>query len=229
MTTLATRENLAAAFLANGQSRRPSRHYKRFAADTGAAAGRDHPDAIAARASLAVGLPPGRASRRTRSRSTSGCWPITSGSPVGPDHPDTITARANLALAYRSAGQLREAIGAYERTLADRERVQGRDHADTRSARAHLAAACQRAGRFGDGHRSFRAGSGRQRADAGPGDLETRPPGPSLAAAHFAAGRRAEVIPLRGSGTAGRQRALSRPGSPADRSGARQPGGGLPS
>jgi hypothetical protein len=46
--------------------------------------------------------------------------------------------------------QSREAIAAYERTLADRERVQGRDHADTRSARAHLAAAYQRAGRLGD-------------------------------------------------------------------------------
>ena len=45
---------------------------------------------------------------------------------------------------------MREAIAAYERTLADRERVQGPDHADTRSARASLAAAYQQAGRLGD-------------------------------------------------------------------------------
>ena len=44
-----------------------------------------------------------------------------------------------LANAYRAAGRLRDAIGAYKHALADRERVQGPDHPDTLTARANLA------------------------------------------------------------------------------------------
>ena len=46
---LGIRDNLAAVLLASGRSRDGIEHYKRRAADTEAAAGRDHPDAITAR------------------------------------------------------------------------------------------------------------------------------------------------------------------------------------
>jgi tetratricopeptide (TPR) repeat protein len=115
-----------------------------------------------------------------------------------------VIARLNLGVSEHQlqsrlaliAGQLREAIGAYERTLADRERVQGRDHADTRSARAHLAAAYQQAGRLGDAIYHFEQALADSEQMLGPGDLETLTARSSLAAATFAAGRRAEVIPL---------------------------------
>jgi Tetratricopeptide repeat len=60
---------------------------------------------------------------------------------AGTDHPDTIAARADLAFAYRSAGQLREAIRDYESALADAERYLGPDHPMTRVARDSLDAA----------------------------------------------------------------------------------------
>ncbi len=62
--TLATREGLAAAFLAAGQPKDAIEHYKRLVADTEAAGGHDHPDAIAARTTLASAY--GRSGKRSR-------------------------------------------------------------------------------------------------------------------------------------------------------------------
>ena len=45
---------------------------------------------------------------------------------------------------------MREAIREYERTLADRDRLQGPDHLDARTARGNLAAAYQQAGRLSE-------------------------------------------------------------------------------
>jgi tetratricopeptide (TPR) repeat protein len=103
---------------------------------------------------------------------------------------------ASLACAYRSAGQLREAIPAYERILADRERVQGPDHADTSAARANLAAACQQAGRLGDAIHHYEQALADSERMLGPGDPETLTIRSSLATAHFADGRLTEAIPL---------------------------------
>ena len=52
-TTLAARDNLAAAFLAHGQAKEAVDRYKSLVADYEALSGRDHPDAILARTSLA--------------------------------------------------------------------------------------------------------------------------------------------------------------------------------
>ena len=65
---------------------------------------------------------------------------------LGRDHPDTLTSQNNLAAAYRSAGNLTEAIPLYEKTLADRERVVGPDHPDTLISRSNLASAYGAAG-----------------------------------------------------------------------------------
>ena len=192
--TLATRENLAAAFLANGQPKEAIEHYKRLA---GGHRGGGRPRSSRRDRGTrqpGLGLPPGRQAEG-RDRAV----PAGAGRPRADrrtDHPDAITARANLAFAYRSAGQLREAIRAYERTLADRERVQGRDHADTRSARASLAAAYQQAGRLADAIHHYEQALADSERMLGPGDLETLTTRSSLAAAHFADGRMAEVIPL---------------------------------
>ncbi|MGK5441116.1 tetratricopeptide repeat protein, partial [Micromonospora sp. URMC 105] len=57
-------------------------------------------------------------------------------------------SRNNLAGAYQRVGRSDEAIGLYQRTLADRERVLGSDHPDTLISRNNLAAAYQRVGRL---------------------------------------------------------------------------------
>jgi hypothetical protein len=44
---------------------------------------------------------------------------------LGPDHPDTLSFRNDLAGAYRSAGDLGQAIPLYEQTLQDAVRVLG--------------------------------------------------------------------------------------------------------
>jgi hypothetical protein len=53
-------------------------------------------------------------------------------------------SRGDLASAYGSAGRVGEAIGLYEATLADCERVLGSDHPTTVIVRDNLAAARQR-------------------------------------------------------------------------------------
>ena len=67
---------------------------------------------------------------------------------LGDTHPDTLKSRNSLGYAYRTAGQLAEAIPLYERTLADRERVLGDTHPDTLKSRNNLAAAYEAAGRL---------------------------------------------------------------------------------
>lgn len=60
---------------------------------------------------------------------------------LGPDHPDTIAARARLASAYVPANKLGSAIREYKHAIADCERVLGPDHPLTRTTRENLDAA----------------------------------------------------------------------------------------
>src|SRR5690349_14648100 len=91
--------------------------YGRVLADSERMHGRDHPDTIAARASLASAF---RAAGKLKDAVGQYERVLADRERVGgADHPDTIAARANLAYAYRTAGRLREAIPQYERTLAD--------------------------------------------------------------------------------------------------------------
>ena len=154
--------------------------------------GRDHPDTIAARATLASALRAagklkdaiGQYERVLADRERTS----------GPDHPDTIAARANLAFAYRSAGRMREAIPAYERTLADRERVQGRDHRDTLTARANLAACYQVARRLTEAIPAYKRALADSERMLGPGNIETLTTRCNLASAYYTVGRLADVI-----------------------------------
>ena len=67
---------------------------------------------------------------------------------LGPDHPGILVSRVGLAFAYLSAGRIDEAIGLFERTLADCERVLGPDHPRTLASRGNLAVAYRSAGRL---------------------------------------------------------------------------------
>jgi len=78
-------------------------HYKRLVADTEAAGGHDHPDAIAARTTLASAY--GRSGKLKDAIALYQRVLADHERTAGADHPDTIAARASLAFAYRSAGQ----------------------------------------------------------------------------------------------------------------------------
>jgi tetratricopeptide (TPR) repeat protein len=166
--------------------------YEQALADQERMHGRDHPDTIAARATLASALRAagklkdaiGQYERVLADRERTS----------GPDHPDTIAARANLAFAYRSAGRLREAVPAYERTLADRERVQGRDHRDTLTARANLAACYQLARRLTEAIPAYKRALADSERMLGPGDIETLTTRCNLASAYYIVGRLADVV-----------------------------------
>jgi Domain of unknown function (DUF1707)/Tetratricopeptide repeat len=166
--------------------------YERALADQEQMHGSDHPDVIAARATLAAALRAagklkdaiGQYERVLADRERT----------VGPDHPDTITARANLAFAYRSAGRLRAAVPAYERTLADRERVLGRDHRDTLTARANLAACYQQARRLTEAIPAYKRALADSERMLGPGDIETLTTRCNLATAYYIVGRLTDVV-----------------------------------
>jgi eukaryotic-like serine/threonine-protein kinase len=66
---------------------------------------------------------------------------------LGPDHPETLRSCNNLANAYRSAGQLPEAIALHETTLKRREAALGPDHPETLKSCNNLAVAYWSAGR----------------------------------------------------------------------------------
>ena len=161
-STLATRESLAAAFLANGQPKEAIEHYKRLVAEP-----RQRPAAT-----------PGR-DRRARQP---GVGLSAGGKPkdaialyqrvladreriAGPDHPDAITARADLAFAYRSAGQCGRRSPP---TSAPWPTGSGcRDRPRRHPVRAGQPGRGLPAGRAARRrHLPLRAGAGRQRADA---------------------------------------------------------------
>jgi len=176
----------------NGQTKEAVDRYKSLLADYEAMSGRDHPDTITARASLASAF---RRSGRSKDAIAQYKRVLEDRErTVGADHLDTIAARANLAFAYRSAGQLREAIRDYERTLADRERVQGPDHGDTRAGRCNLAAAYQQAGRLGEAIQQYERALADSERYRGPGDLETLTTQANLASALYADGRLMEAV-----------------------------------
>jgi anti-sigma factor RsiW len=84
----------------NGQPKDAIERYKRLAADTEAAAGHDHPDAMAARASLASayrrgGKPKDAIAFGQRVLADSERY-------LGPDHPLTRAIRDNLQAATRT-------------------------------------------------------------------------------------------------------------------------------
>jgi hypothetical protein len=74
---------------------------------------------------------------------------------------------------------LRAAIPAYERTLADRERLQGPDHKDTRTART----AYRQAGRVSEAISHYRRALADSELHLGPGHPMTRAVRDNLAAA----------------------------------------------
>ncbi|NKY60929.1 FxSxx-COOH system tetratricopeptide repeat protein [Nocardia flavorosea] len=170
------------------------------------ALGRDHPNTLASRGSLAVAYT--HAGRTDEAillfeQTLADCERI-----LGPDHPQTLTTRSNLAYAYNSAGRTTEAIPLYERTLTDSERILGPDHPDTMASRNNLASAYISVDRTTEAILLFeQALTGRERI-LGPDHPDTMASRNNLASAYASAGRTTEAIPLFERTLAGSERVL---------------------
>jgi tetratricopeptide (TPR) repeat protein len=185
--TLASRNNLAAAYQAAGRAAEAIPLLERTLADSERILGPDHPDALTARNNLALAYQDdGRAAEAIalHERTLADRERI-----LGPDHPDTMTSRNNLATAYQAADRTAEAIPLHERTLADRERILGPDHPATLTARNNLADTYREAGRAAEAialHERTLADRERILGPDHPSTLQSRN---NLALAYQAAGR----------------------------------------
>ena len=115
---------------------------------------------------------------------------------LGPDHPSTLFSRVGLAFAYLSAGRIDEAIGLFERTLADCERALGDDDHYTLFSRGGLAGAYQAAGRIDEAIGLFERTLADCERVLGDDDHYTLFSRGGLAVAYQAAGRIDEAVPL---------------------------------
>ena len=127
---------------------------------------------------------------------------------LGPDHPGTLVSRVGLAFAYLSAGRIDEAIGLFERTLADCERVLGPDHPHTLISRDNLANTYQAAGRLNEAIGLFERNLADRERVLGPDHHYTLTSRGNLASAYQAAGRIDEAIGLFERNLADRERVL---------------------
>ena len=146
--TLATRHELARAYLAAGRTDKAVTLLEQTVADRERVLGADHPETLASRSTLGAAyrkvdrpgdaislLEPTLAARERV---------------LGADHPETLFSRHSLGAAYRKVDRPGDAISLLEPTLAARERVLGADHRDTLATRKQLALAYQDAGRTDD-------------------------------------------------------------------------------
>ena len=113
---------------------------------------------------------------------------------LGPDHLDTLQSCNNLANAYRSAGQLPEALALHETTLKLREAKLGPDHTDTLQSRTGLALDYEAAGRTAEAIALNEATLKLMEAKLGPDHTDTLKSRGNLAASYFNSGRTSEAI-----------------------------------
>ena len=144
--SLASRDNLAGAYLEAGHLRMAIALFEQVLPDRIRVLGEDHPDTLTSRNNLAY-------TYQTAGRLTEAIALYEQVLPdsirvLGEDHPSTLTSRSNLAGAYQTAGRLNEAIALFKQVLPDSIRVLGEDHPDTLTSRSNLAYAYHTAGRL---------------------------------------------------------------------------------
>ena len=190
--TLASRSNLAVAYVSAGRLAEAIALYEQVLTDRTCVLGEDHPDTLTSRNNLAVAY---REAGRLGQAIALYEQVLTDRTRVlGEDHPDTLTSRHNLAVAYGSAGRLGEAIALFEQVLTDRTRVLGEDHPHTLTSRHNLAGAYREAGRLGQAialYEQVLTDHTRVLGEDHPDTLTSRN---NLASAYHAAGRLTEAI-----------------------------------
>jgi hypothetical protein len=122
----------------------------------------------------------------------------------------TLAERRRLGGAYAANGQHKDAIGQYERALADQERMHGHDHPDTIAARATLAAALRVAGKLKDAIGQYERVLADRERTSGPDHPDTIVARANLAFAYRSAGRLREAVPAYERTLADRERVQGR-------------------
>ena len=192
--TLASRGNLAAAYLSAGRLEQAVPLFERTLTDREHLLGADHPDTLTSRNNLAAAY---QAAGRLDQAIDLHERTLTDRERVlGPDHPHTLTARDGLAAAYRAAGRLDQAIDLLEQNLADYERVLGPDNPDTLASQGSLAAAYQAASRLDQAVPLFEQNLVDCERVLGPDHPDTLASRGNLAAAYQDAGRPKQAVPL---------------------------------
>jgi len=180
---------------------------RQLTADLERMVGRDHPDTLNARNSLAAAYQ--LAGQPAAAISLFEVTLEAREAVLGPDHPDTLTSRHNLAAAYQLAGQPAAAISLFEATLEAREEVLGPDHSSTLTSRASLATAYRDAGRLAEAIPLLESTLAARERLLSPDDPSIMRSRNTLASAYRQAGRVAEAIPLIEQTLAARERLLS--------------------
>jgi len=120
----------------------------------------------------------------------------TSSRTLGAEHAQTFLSRGKLAHAYENAGQLKEAVPLYERTLAEREWLLGPYHPDSLASRGDLASAYRTAGRLEDAITLYERTLHDREGVLGADHLDTLASRSDLGSAHREAGRLGDAINL---------------------------------
>ena len=192
--TLASRNNLATAYLEAGRLAEAIPLLERTVTDHETALGDTHPDTLMSRNNLA-------SAQQTAGRPAEAI-PLFERTlrdyerVLGNADPQTLTSRNNLATAYMEAGRLEEAIPLLERTVTDRKTALGETHPDTSDSRCNLAYAYLATGRLAEAISLYQRSLvdyERVLGNIHPRTLGARG---SLAGAYQKAGRLAEAIPL---------------------------------
>jgi tetratricopeptide (TPR) repeat protein len=137
--TLASRSDLAYAFLSTWRMQEAIPLYEQAIADSIRVLGRDQPATLASQSNLAQAYRyAGRLAEAIELLEQVLADRIRV---LGEEHPDALNSRNSLANAYLYAGRLDEAISFYEETLTGRERILGKDDRDTATSRDNLVAA----------------------------------------------------------------------------------------
>ncbi|MBO0699740.1 MAG: serine/threonine protein kinase, partial [Zavarzinella sp.] len=115
---------------------------------------------------------------------------------LGPDNPDTLSCMSGLGESYFAAGRIPEAIQLHEETLRQRKAVLGSDHADTLASMTNLAASYIAAGRTQEGLQLLEETLRHQNAKLGPDHVDTLVSMCNLAESYRNVGRTKEAIEL---------------------------------
>ena len=206
LDTLASRNNLAAAYRAAGRTGEAIPLYERTLAGYRRVLGDDHPDTLLSRNNLAAAY---RAAGRTGEAISLYERTLADREQMlGDDHSSTLLSRNNLAAAYYAAGRTGEAISLYERTLADREQMLGDDHPDTLLSRNNLALAYQASGQASQAIPLLEKTLADRERVLGQDHPSTLTSQNNLAMVYHAAGRTGEAISLYERTLADRERVL---------------------
>jgi serine/threonine protein kinase/tetratricopeptide (TPR) repeat protein len=192
--TLASRSNLASAYLGAGRIDEAIALFESTLKPTQSQLGPDDPHTLNNRNNLAEAyLAAGRTGEAIEMHEAT---LKVKESKLGPDHPETLVSRHNLASAYLTAGRTAEAITLLETTLKMQESKLGPDHPDTLTNRNNLTAAYREAGRSAEAITLHEATLKLQESKLGPDHPDTLVSRHNLAAAFHSAGRTGEAIAL---------------------------------